>query len=1475
MATEKPPALPNEQVPRDVQQHIEAAHNLLEHQLGPHSGAQYQAVRAEWSAVERARLSGCDTGLPSLSIGHTSGHETIALITDQTSHGEELIDGGGHVWKSADGIHFTDAGGHEKLLEIQKGANGQPIVDAKGERVYQFTDSQQPLLDPAVTAQRAEALYRAAGGAFAGATDADGRTMDLFQTQNFEAILSTKTAAERAAISQYLKEHHNLDLDHLIKCAPTDVQQRLLNLAHRTDGDTVGQHVDQIHDQVTELGSVGANSRRGAEIEKYIRDTYRLSTPDQIAQMEAQFQDKYHTSIQDYVSKSGASDQTKDWLKIYSDKSLTADQRSVQLAELALKNRDIDMWTEAMRDASQAVREQYAQEEKEQGRITKTFTTETTNVTSTGNGDVFATPITDTSNVQPALDAMNDGKISTATLVRNSSDTEQVEQALSNMSEEDRARFRLGQQIAEHGIDSLNADQRKLYDLGKEQADHPSTGQANKDALAFYNRVNEAQTFYKTLEDALVKQAGNPTELAAFEDQASTKGGSFVSNFTQNRHWYKNATAAELREQFQHMTKEQWEDLRAHPERTEAMKKIISTITDAKTTADFMAVYEAKVNKDNPSWTWEQARSASGFDTVSNLAASTNRHQAARDFVQAFLDDPKLATIVRKPEAERTPAENQLLANLKTQAERLLIETKIDGETGAAHTDDSLYKKYAEPLLRDGTLPLESLLAVHHDNPQQVVKDLLALSPAERQKIIGDHATLFTGFSQDQQKILLNVLQQGEFKPEDQARAAVIGWGGDLSKILTGARDHFAECQSDYQKKYGTLLESDVRDTLSKPDADHIFGQNMSQGEIIDRMRQEYATTHGSVGAGLLDALGDGAGGQAKEQLDQLVQQYREFQQKFPQATPEQFVQLQQRLTEAQTSLGGAIKLERTEVAKLSEEVAQMAVMGVTLFTAGGGTPFLLSMAAVSAMAKLGIKSYLQGDDYDQHTAGTDALTGFIDGLAGGAGGRLLGVASRSVASAMEKLGSETTSLLGQDGAQKLTAELDRLVREGVTTGRGVDQKAVRDLIQKIAAEGGHENVDVTALAAQVQSGLDQEFRFNLGRLIKEEFTVGVRGGVIGGTQGAADGIVHGQTLEEIVRSAAIGGAMFAGIAAGGHVIHELFRSATTTISAARVEPHEGETPGSVTPPAEIPAAAITNGRSIKLNDEISIRDDGVAIDSTGKPLAVQPAEIRVHNGVVEAEFRDTDGQVRIIRSPEPPTTALPQAGTPGEGTAAIVREANVGNRHYVQTEEGVVETTTNQHFPAGTTLKPLENGGVELRFGSAPDQPYCKFGPTGDIVEAKIGGHVFTLDAETGELSTPETESFAGGSVPGKPVLVTRDGVPELQGSIDVPAKGGEPGRTEVWVYHNDGTIENRMGDVSLVMRNGNGRYIEANIGPNHYRLDENGRWHQLDDKGADTLLPQGTSIIHSNWSARIKVSSPDSDGIIWYDLAGALMKL
>ncbi len=806
---------------------------------------------------------------------------------------------------SADNIpaeHQLNTTNPEAPTSDQIQATIESVAKSTGEKLRQYFDKQSTQL----TGIGEESAYSYSPG---------------FDVSTFAKSFAGKSQEEREAVDSGFQQTYGKSLEQVAKEQLSGTQlQDVLTLITKRDGDLVGSRESDLA-TIIDTGSSGWAS------EKNIRQILMSSTSSELRTMDEKFRaDHSDKSLFDSLkSNANISDATKamlDQVKDGSDKRTT--DQTLEIAKVGLANKDIDIFSEAMSQASPEARAKFLLN----GGLNQINETWANHIHPRGGGYVLQT----TTESRHATDYALYGKLSAATQVNDAhgitTDGKAIDLALSSMSDEERQMFSLGKQLHEQQSkqipEGLNAD-------------------IIKQSLAYYGDLH-----------GQLKLASNPTELVQREAEAEEKGGGFIASFAEHRRTISNDSTDKLRGHILNMKQADWQDLKDHPNKRADMAAMLKSLnkSDGDITS-LMSTYDAKVgaadfnaandigkkplldalqahssglfgaadfnnmrssllaiqgmtaeeqrmyreNSGNPPYReqvdkalpasfsdevlqhaskrmLEQIKNGQApvLDLAAQLELQTNSPQTIRDIEQWFRDDKSLFSRIQSPETE---VDKQFAADFKTALANIFAPAveQASLDPGAAVNENSDYSSYANTLLTYGKLSLEQSVSLNKpEGIERLASELAYASTNERQRLVTDTSCqqqLLKGLTDKEKEIALAAADKGQFAPEDRIRAAIIGWGGahDVSSLTAAMKPgELATAEKNYAHYYHSDFKSDVLNKTSGQDsatAQRAFDDQLSFTDQQESARKEGLAVRTGFGAWLDDkVLGSSTGSQ-------------------------------------------------------------------------------------------------------------------------------------------------------------------------------------------------------------------------------------------------------------------------------------------------------------------------------------------------------------------------------------------------------------------------------------------------------------------------------------------------------------------------------------------------------------------------------------------------------------------------------------
>jgi hypothetical protein len=1212
-------------------------------------------------------------------------------------------------------------------------------------------------VDMAQATRDAEAIRKATGN--------DNWVARWADREAINKILEGKTEAERQAIDNVYKEKYGKGLEEEMRAFEKGVDlDKFLNILHRKDNNAENTAARRIHENLLENRNL-IEGRSTSQIEKDIRDLVSTRNSAQITKLDQEYRQLYGVSLSDAIAKDDEiSQSTKDMVAIYlKGNDGRTDQDTAKLIDIALKEEDGDLFAESMRDASPSARKAFIDAGGE-ARINDAF------------GHWYSN-----SEVRVAMDYAREGKMSAATQVRENTgfvfDNEKgVELAINRMTDRERKLYMDGKALSEgkavSGLSKEETSEASAYYNGLREA---LAKTANASELIKYEDMiaTRGGSFIASMERhrGMIYNAGieeitndvrnmtqsqfedakrNPARRAELEQMltslnkdgdernqvlsvydkmlaapdyaAAQEAGKreIQDELTASRHWYGNdseriltaisdmsatdqnryRTDASFREKVDQSVK----DSLTIPDRLDAAERMLKQIKEGKSPdSDVVALLKMSPNYDGEK-TEEMARR---LDSVLN----------------------------------RNPELRERLINPQTEADRKYAEEFRATAERAFGLD---YENFGKPLVETGRLPLERKVAltrgVFSHEYKQAFEDLQRATPQEKQKLRDDPAyrDKVLGYMDDNRRqIAMATLDQTELKPEDNIRAAIVGWGGssDIVAELENIKPEDLErVKRDYTAKYGSSLAGDLIGKLGGTDEDvaqRILAQNLSADVRTNISRTQAQDARSGFGAALNDnVFRSGTGDQsddAQNELNRAISEQNRLEaaiaagnEIFNRMRPEQLQALRQQLAASvdegirnqNQATDNAVESKKAAANYVADGVIITAAIGSMIITGGGSTPLVVGLAVAGAGIKVGTNMAIQGNNYDLSLeqvgwdAGIGSLTGATAVIGPGEIAAVFGIgraaATRAAASVVAETGEQ---ILREGGKEALEAGTRQIVQNTLASGATkldpTDFKALAEKVVSPELTGAAREQAVSQMAAKLQQNVVEQLATGV-RRNATQVALNAGGGAAGGSvTGAAQGvqewdsrksvaenlaIIAERTGEGALGGALIGGGISTGAVIGGKALRGI-RGSSTADDVARgtaddalrgtgddVVRQTDEAAGRV---RERPATAEGEGRPA---DQFTRRfnEKGQVLDSKGRVLEAEWPKVEPQNVEdVRAQVRSELSQVKAADG-KSVMQKLDEAGLSETQKTRVLDALGEVREHYARTFATDVDQPVN-----------------------------------------------------------------------------------------------------------------------------------------------------------------------------------------------------
>ncbi|MBP9090364.1 LysM peptidoglycan-binding domain-containing protein [bacterium] len=1011
----------------------------------------------------------------------------------------------------------------------------------------------------------AEAIDQAANGGFLG-IGTDKKTI--------EELLKGKSTDELKAIdaAYSARTGHSLKDELVDELSGSDLT-KLTAMAEGKNDDAA-----RINAVLEEHKEWGIGARSNANCEKDLRDTISTLNSQQIEALDKTYQERYGKSLREVLQNDdNLPKETKDALSIYlkgTDKMTAADTLAV--ADIAMRSQNLDMFQEAFRGASPEARAQFLQNGGEQ-KVNEAFGSASSNEYST------ETTYSTNSDTTHAMDYVRAGKLDASTKIADNTSAfgdneEAIEASLAQMSAAEKQSYMAGQKLASGDTANLNS--------------------ADKANLEYYNKIHSAldaagnEREVAKWEDMIAtgKDGSLVTRLAAhggmFDDGMGKVLGTIESmpkedwerlkSDPEYRKKVEATLAIDLSDSEMARTREALDKKMQAPTyeaSKEAQRSVVDAIKDETGFFDDnedniiralekMTPEEQKRYREDPEFKKQlNAEVASALDygserdaamrildkvakgekPESDIVAKLEMHstnfnvdeaKVVADLEESFRKDPTLRDRLRNPQ---TPEDKDMAEKFNTAIHKAL--------------DQDEYDKFAKPLLETGRIPLAVKAELYQglfNDDEKAVYDALKkdrATPEDWKEVIANPEKTLGFMSVEEREVALNIArQQGEMKPEDELRAAMLGVGKDEDKIkevLKGfTPDQLQAAKDAYEVKYGSSLTGDTLDELGGADkveaARELRGPQSARESYNDARSEVYESADG-IGKFIVKHW-DGTSEMTQDQLEQYSKamgDYSKAYQEMPLEGRQQF----------EDNLYKSLELYKKSEGAAADAIVDGAIIaagvGGAAFTGGVSLSLLAATSVGGAMFKIGAKSAILGADYDFASAQIvkDGATGAIDAatifLGPAQAAQMLKLGERSALTAARAAMSEVDNVAVLGGKQLLKEgaegtikkELAEQVAVAISNGaKGVDDKAIAKIAEKVAADA----VDVPQIQQILKANLAKAIETEASAGLKasmREYALNTGAGVVGGSlSGGVRGGVDGESFDAVAQQAFMGG---------------------------------------------------------------------------------------------------------------------------------------------------------------------------------------------------------------------------------------------------------------------------------------------------------------------------------------------------------------
>lgn len=611
----------------------------------------------------------------SRQINYENG--VVASITRQPGGIQEDVRGNNVSVDSKGSLTYTDAQQQVRVIDTTgKTADGALILRLND--TSRVESPSKPVLEDAAIDQAArdlnQALFRKA---IAVGSVGVGSNPDVPQISN---ILEPMTKADRERLAQAYERQFGKPMIEDVKNQLGHVDRaRVESILKREDGkpDESGQiHVAlaRLETLPNTMGNVVSAERALAE--KDIRDTLAVLTPQQIMELKEKYAKDHGVDLGVRLQDSKLlSPATKEALAIIMKGNPRSVEDTLQLADIGLNSRRVDIFTEAFRSASPEAREQFRAADG-QARIDKAFS----------NSDRAI-----------AKDYLERGTVSVTTLAAGNAhwyraNTDEITRAVNNASPDERAQFARGEVLQQQ----IN------------KGENPQLNAQDTKALEFYKSLKEALDYGGTdrqtalWEAKLVKSESVIQNVLEARSESGPHG--IIGKTDQNK----------LFSSVENLSEEDWNRFKRNPQDLERLDRALSTFATEDERSRVMAMMNEKLGKEN--FKESQHVGRRGVEEV----FANGRNAGEKLDALIYMTPTEQHRYRQNLDGFRDKLDSQVQAQFKDGPERLLADRLLQ-RTASGQSDASLTPEQRG--IRD-SVDRVLLDAAKTDNPVKTIQDI-------------------------------------------------------------------------------------------------------------------------------------------------------------------------------------------------------------------------------------------------------------------------------------------------------------------------------------------------------------------------------------------------------------------------------------------------------------------------------------------------------------------------------------------------------------------------------------------------------------------------------------------------------------------------------------------------------------------------------------------------------------------------------
>jgi len=421
-------------------------------------------------------------------------------------------------------------------------------------------------------------------------------------------------------------------------------------------------------------------------------------------------------------------------------------------------------------------------------------------------------------------------------------------------------------------------------------------------------------------------------------------------------------------------------------------------------------------------------RSESDVRTLSErFEASDTPRELLEKLAAAVAEDPGLAVRLANPETrEDRDAASTLRLYFPPEAMPLELQ-----EVGAG---SSLYDAAIKPILENGTVSLQLLAILNTTGSAVILGDVAHGSAEERGELLAPEqaASILRNFSAAEQQVILDVARQGEVKPANAIRFALVNDDLEAIKTVLGdlSKEELAVARSEYDTKYGDM-DTQIHGLASSAQEEIEIAPLLTPPENLRERynyeRDAYYSSNEGLGRTIEELFGGTVG--VSDQAHNLVSAAVESSGRSPESRFDSS-ELDRSFGYADDALQLFQDAKQHNADILTDGFIAAGTTASAILTVGAGAPLagsILAGAGVGAATNVAGHRLFEGNDFEPNEIGSLLINGAVAGGTAAIGGAELGLFQNGATGVQRAIAEGTAGALG-NGASSVT--------EGVVEGQ-------------------------------------------------------------------------------------------------------------------------------------------------------------------------------------------------------------------------------------------------------------------------------------------------------------------------------------------------------------------------------------------------------------------------------------------------------